>query len=110
MSEKFDFTLTMQELDAGIFASKLSAAIKEAALGTITHSKQGKVTLTFTMKRIGESNQLMLAHKMSYSQPTARGSRGEESETSTALYVAGNGAVSVMPDTQDSLDFNHEDK
>ncbi|HHS83677.1 MAG TPA: hypothetical protein ENK38_01970 [Gammaproteobacteria bacterium] len=108
-SEKFDFTLTMQELDAGIFASKLSEAIKESALGVVTHGKQGKVTLTFTMKRIGGSSQIMLSHKMAYTKPTLRGSKGEESETETPLYVSGNGATTIMPDTQIGFEFNKED-
>ena len=109
MSEKpFDFTTTLQELDAGVFVAKLTKAIKEVTLGTVEHNKKGKVTISLEFKRIGESNQIMLSHKLSYSQPTERGSRGEDNETSTALYVAGNGAITIMPDTQQGL-FTTED-
>ena len=109
MTEQFDFTTVLQELDAGVFASKLSQAVRDVALGAVTHSKPGKVVIELTMKRLGESNQIMLEHNLKYSKPTLRGKAGEENSTSTALYVAGNGAISIMPDTQTGFQFDKED-
>lgn len=105
----FDFTKTLQELDAGVFASKLTEAIKDVALGVVTHSKVGSVTIELKMKRLGESNQIMLDHTLKYSRPTLRGKVGEENATSTTLYVAGNGAISIMPETQTGFNFETEE-
>lgn len=103
MNEKtYDFTETLNDLDAGVFAQKLSRAVADTAEAVAYHERKakGKVTIELTMERIGDSSQLSVSHKLSFSKPTRRGKATEEDTTSTALYVGPRGALSVMPDTQ----------
>lgn len=109
MSDTFDPTNFLKELDAGVYVEKLSRALRDAALGVVQYGDngvKGKVTLDFTMTRIGESNQLEIAHKITQSIPTPRGKKGEENTTRTPVFVAGNGAMSIMPDTQTGFEFD----
>lgn len=102
----YDFSETLADLDAGVFLQKVSQAIKDTALGTVAHGdkgKQGKVILELSMKRIGESSQVTLAHKLKFERPTKRGKTMEEDTTETALYVSHRSGLSIMPDNQ--LDF-----
>ena len=98
----------LEELNAGIFASKCARALAEVALGVVTYGdkgKTGKVTISFDLKRIGESNQVMLTHQVSYSNPTMRGKATEVDSTLTPMHVGRGGQLSLMPDTQARLDF-----
>lgn len=106
MSKSYDFTATLQELDAGVLNEKLSRAVTDAAQGVIYHGqgkKKGKVTLELTIDQINDSRQINVTHKISSSVPTPKGKVTEEDTTSTALYVGKDGALSIIPDNQ--LDF-----
>jgi len=94
-----DFAELIEELDAGTLVKRLEMALSDTALGVVTTGKQGKVTLTFTMKRVGESDQVAVDHTVDFSQPTHRGSRSEDHKTSSALYVGGRGALTLLPNT-----------
>lgn len=115
MSEKkpYDFTETLQDLDAGVFSQKLSRAIEEVAQGVVAHGdggKAGKVTVEFQMKRIGESMQVQMSHKLAYQRPTKRGKQSEEDTTITALYYSPNTGLSIMPNNQvDAFGRNREE-
>jgi len=101
-----DFTDTLNELDAGLFSAKVSAAVAEAALATVEHGDKGKsarITIELTMKRIGDSSQIDLTHKLSYSRPTKRGKASEEDTTSTPLFVGRHGALGIAPEHQMQL-------
>lgn len=94
------------DLNGGVFAQKVERALSDVALGVVTHGdkgKSGKVTLTFDMKRIGESNQVALRHTISYVQPTTRGKKSEDDSTETPLHVGRGGKLTLMPDTQQRL-------
>lgn len=108
-NQRYKFADTMEQFDAGVFEQKVSQAIRDAALGVATHGekgKKGKVTLEFTMSRIAETDQIMIEHKIVQSIPTARGKKGEENLTSTPVYVAGDGALSIMPARQTGFEFD----
>lgn len=94
------------DLNAGVFAQKVERALSDVALGVVTHGdkgKKGKVTLTFDMVRIGESNQVRLVHSISYDQPTLRGKKTEVDATETPLHVGRGGRLTLMPESQTDM-------
>jgi hypothetical protein len=96
------------QFDAGVFMEKVNTAIKQSSLGTVLYgekNKVGKVNIEITTTRISESNQVEVKHKLTFSTPTVRGKSGEESTTSTVMYVGYGGVLTVVPDTQQPL-FN----
>lgn len=101
------------ELNAGVFRQQVERALSDAALGVVTHgdkNKKGKVTLTFTMSRIGESNQVNLTHSLDYRIPTARGKRTEDVANETPLHVGRNGRLTLMPESQMDLGLGERNK
>lgn len=94
----------IDELGAGVFKEKLAYALSECAQGTIIHgkgSKKGKVTIELTLAQIGDQDQVMVSHKMSYTTPTKRGKKSEEDTTQTPMFVGRGGAMSVSPPRED---------
>lgn len=88
------------DLDAGVFANKIAAAIKKAATGAIAHHKQGQVVIALNFKQVGEGNNVLVSHKLSFVQPTAKGKAGEEETTETAMHLNKDGSVTIFPATQ----------
>lgn len=93
----------LSDLDGGVFAQKIATALSDAALAIAHTGKAGSVTITFGMKRIGDSSQVQVDHKLSFVKPTAKGKVSEENTTSTPLYVGARGALTLIPDTQQRL-------
>lgn len=93
----------LQNLDGGVFEERLSTALSEVAKGVVLHNKQGKVTITLTMKKIGSSNQVEVAHKLDFHAPTAKGKFGEETTTVTPMHVGNKGKLSLFPENQGDL-------
>lgn len=91
------------DLDGGVFAQKIATALSDAALAVAHTRKKGDVTVTFSMKPIGDSSQVEIAHTLKYTRPTAKGKVSEENTTSTPLYVGARGALTLIPDTQQRL-------
>ena len=105
-----DFITTMYDLDAGVFAGKIDRAARDVALGTVTHGKKGKLVIELNFARVGKSNQVEVKHKIKYSRPTMNGSAAEDDETTTPMFVAGDGTCSFMPPDQPALDFGDHEK
>lgn len=105
----FDFTDTLKDLDAGIFSSKLSRAVQDVAQGVIAQGKVGMVTIELKMVQLGDTRQIQIDHKLKYDKPTTRGNQTETDKTSSMLYVNASGSVTLMPDTQETLQFDKED-
>jgi hypothetical protein len=95
----------LEDLDAGVFAQKVTTAVAEAALGVVHTGKKGKVVLTFDLARIGDANQVQLTHGLKYVKPTSKGKVIEEDTTSTPLHVGPRGHLTLFPASQQSLDF-----
>lgn len=95
-----NFILSLEEMDAGILADRLSRALADVAIGVVEHNKKGKVVLTLDLDRIGESSQVNVSHKLNYIKPTLRGKATEELTTTTPMYVNREGYLSVAPDMQ----------
>lgn len=91
------------DLDGGVFAQKIAAALSDTALGVVHTGKVGKVIVSFDFKQIGESNQVAVAHTLKYVRPTQRGKVTEENTTATPLHVGGRGKLTLFPDTQQPL-------
>ena len=105
--KKEQLTTLLEDLDGGVFSQKITASLKEVALGVAAHGKVGKVTVDFSFKRIGESMQVECLHSIKSVRPKAKGRVIEEDATSTPLHVNGQGALSLFPHAQGKL-FNDD--
>ena len=95
------------DLDAGVFEEKLSRVLSEVAGAVIDHDRQGEVTIKLTMKRIGNSHQVGIKHKLHYKRPTNKGQVTEDNTTETPMYVGARGSLSLFPESQTSM-FNQK--
>jgi hypothetical protein len=93
------------ELNAGIFEQQVNRALSDLAANVVTHNKKGSVTLTFTLKQIGESDQVHMTHAIKSIVPTMRGRIIEEHATDTPLHVLRGGKLSIFPDKQQKMDL-----
>lgn len=103
-----DTTEFLQSLNAGVFAQQVGTALSAVAAGVVDHGKKGKVTLTFELSQIGESNQVKINHKLDYIQPTKRGSKREDTALDTPMYVTPNGIELFQTNPTDQM-FSRED-
>lgn len=91
------------DLDAGVFEEKLSRVLSEVAAAVIDHDRQGEVTVKLTLKRIGNSHQVGIKHKLHYKRPTAKGQVTEDNTTETPMYVGTRGRLSLFPENQTEM-------
>lgn len=94
-----------EELDGGVFADKLGAALHDAAKGAVDWERAGKVTITLDIKRLGNGSQVTISHKLVAAMPTLRGKVTEEETTATPMHVGKNG-VTFFPEEQYPM-FDH---
>ena len=95
-------------LNAGVFAQQVGTALSAVAAGVVEFSKQGEVTLKFTLKQIGQSNQVAITHTLDFVEPTKRGKRREDTTLDTPMYVTANGLELFQNDPTAQL-FKKED-
>lgn len=89
-----------EDLDAGVFLQKVQRAMADVSNG-VTHTRRaGKVTITFDIKCIGDSNQVNITHTLKYVKPMLKGKLSEEQNSSTPVHVGANGVLTLFPDTQ----------
>lgn len=100
-----DINALLDDLDAGVFREKLGRALTDVAAGVVQHGKAGDVTIKLSLKQIADSRQVNCDHKLTYTQPTAKGKKSEENTTSTPLYVGRGGTLSLFPEEQGKFDF-----
>lgn len=93
----------ISDLDGGVFEEKLSKVLSDVAGAVVDHDVAGKVNITIDIKRIGNSHQVMLAHKLSYSRPTSKGKISEDNTTSTPMYVGPQGALTLFAPNQTQM-------
>lgn len=108
--QRTQFSELLNDLDAGVFDQKVTAAVAEAALGVVSTGKKGKVVITLDLKRIGDSNQIELSHALRYVKPTTKGKVTEEDSTATPLHVGPRGDLSLFPVAQQQLAFGETSK
>lgn len=92
----------LSDLDGGVFEQKLSQMLTEVGQAAVNHGRVGKVTVEFTMKQIGQSSQITLDHKLSYTRPTSKGKVSEENTTQTPVYVSRKG-LTLFPENQTDM-------
>lgn len=85
----------IQDLDGGVFESKLSIALSQVAAATVDHEKAGKVSIEMTFQRIPGTSQVRCEHVLKFVKPTMDGKSGEEEKRSTVLHVGRYGALSL---------------
>lgn len=100
---KTDVLAFIADLEAGVFETMISSALSDVAAGVIDHDGKGHVTLKFDISRIGNSNQVMIGHKISYSTPTINGKQSEESTTKTPMYVGAGGSLTLFLQGQNQM-------
>lgn len=103
MDPKFSALEMIGDLDAGVFEQKLSRVLCEVAAATCEYNRAGQVVVVFTMKRLGESSQVLLSHQIKKVRPTKRGTASEDDTTSTSMFVGVNGQLTLMPFNQGQL-------
>lgn len=87
------------ELNAGVFADQIGHALSAVAAGVVDNKKVGSVTLTFSLKQVGDSHQVNITHKLAYKVPTKRGSQSEDVTLDTPMYVGEGGRLTLFPET-----------
>lgn len=103
----------LEDLDGGIFATKIAAALKASAESVAnwgTKGKTGKVTVEFTFTRIGESRQVDCVHGLKHVVLTRKGRFIDEDTTSTPLYVGARGQLSLFPIAEQETLFSGNGK
>lgn len=98
-----DVTELLNDLDAGVFAEKLGKALSEVAAAVIDHDKKGTVTIQLDMKRIGNSYQVAIAHKLAFTRPTSKGKVSEENSTETPMHVGKGGRLTLFHESQKQM-------
>jgi len=94
----------LRECDGGNLLPRLGRALSDAGVGTVAVAKKkGKVSLEFDFSQVGESNQVMIDHTVTFTAPTQRGKRSEEHTTTTAMYVSNRGAMTILPNSTSAL-------
>lgn len=98
-----DIAQLISDLDAGSFEQKMGVILSDVAAGVIEHGRAGKVQVTFVLKQLGNSNQMMIEHELTYVSPTQNGERGEKNKTQTPVHVNIDGEVTLFPKNQEQL-------
>lgn len=91
------------DLDAGIFAQKLSKAISQCAGSSIDLGRSSKITIELSFKQLGSSHQVSVSHNLKYKVPTSKGDLTETNSTSTPMHVGTGGKVTLFPENQGQL-------
>lgn len=99
MANNTDPVQFIADLDGAKFAAKIGAAIREAANAALETNKRSAVTMSLSFDRIGNSRQVMIEHKLTFTTPTLRGKVSEDDTTETPMYVQTDGSVGLFPDT-----------
>lgn len=92
------------DLGAGSVEHMLSQIISDVADGVIKTGKKGDAVLKLSFSPIGDSRQVRVEHKLTYKEPTRKGSRSEEHTTETPMYVNLNGTVTIMSEDTELFD------
>lgn len=100
-----DILQVLADLYGGVFVQQLAYAFSEVALNTVAHGKKGRLVLTLDTEQIGETNQVNVKHTLFATVPTDAGLRTEKRTKETPMHVAGNGCVTLMPNTQTRMEL-----
>ena len=90
----------INDLDGGVFAEKLGRILSDVCAGAMDHEKTGEITLKFTIKRVPDTFQAKIEHKITHKKPLRRGDVTENNTTTTLMHVSAGGEMSIMPKSQ----------
>ena len=90
----------MNDLDGGVFVDKLSRILSDVAAGVMDHGRKGSVTLSFEIKRVADTYQVNIDHKITHKKPTAKGDITENNTTVTLMHVSEGGRMTLFPVSQ----------
>lgn len=97
------------QLEGTIFERKLDDALSDVAKRCLMFGKQGKLTITLTIKPMNEqTQQVLIEHGMKSESPKQKGNKGcfvDSDIKETPMYVGVNGYLSTSPEKQKDL-FN----
>lgn len=100
---KTEISKILPEMNAGVYEGQINRALSDVAASVATFGKKGEVILKFKLSRIGNSNQVVLAHSIKSTIPQERGRIIEEQESETPFHVARGGALELFPSEQGDL-------
>ena len=95
-------------LNAGVLANQMGMALSHVAAAVVEHGKKGEVTLTLKVSQIGDSHQVKVAHKLTFIEPTKRGTKSEDTATETPFFVTEKG-LQLFADNPTGQLFNKQD-
>ena len=95
-----DVTEFLTDLDGGQFERMLSIAVSQVAAGTCDNDGKGEVNIKFTFSKVPGASQVICAHSLKFTRPTADGKASEEVTRKTALHVGKYGKLTLMPESQ----------
>ena len=90
----------ISELGAGVVEEKLAHMISEVATQVVALDKMGEITLNIKLKKLGDSDQLKVEHKLAYKRPKKRGSISEDDTQESMMWVNEGGNVTQFPENQ----------
>ena len=88
------------DLDGGQFDRMLSIALSQVAAGTCDNDGKGEVTVKFSFTKVPGASQVICAHALKFTHPTADGKASEEVTRKTALHVGKGGRITLAPENQ----------
>lgn len=88
------------DLDGGQFDRMLSVALSQVAAGTCDNDGKGEVIVKFSFSKVPGAAQVICAHALKFTRPTADGKASEEVTRKTALHVGKFGRLSLAPENQ----------
>lgn len=77
MTKPTELNRFIGDLGGGSIENMLSQIISDVADGAISTGKKGEAVLKLVFTPIGDSRQVRVEHKLTYKEPTRRGSRSE---------------------------------
>jgi hypothetical protein len=102
-----DVRTFFEDLYGGAFMEKVGMALSAVSAGVVEHGRKGKVSITFDISRIADSQQVHISHTISMLAPTLRGEKSEKDTTQTPMHVNRGGRLSLFPENQGQL-FNKD--
>lgn len=88
----------LADLNGGAFAAMLETVMADVAQSVIRTGKKGKVGVMFDMEQVkGTAQQITISHKIDFKEPTATGTRSEDTTEQTTVFVSVDGEISLTP-------------
>lgn len=91
------------DLEAGGVEAVAARVLSAVAAATVDYQRKGKFSLTIEFERIGQSQQVLCKHTLSYKHPTKKGDIGESVTGETPMYVGKGGSMSLLQQDQGQL-------